>query len=262
MTKAKKHLGQHFLTSKQAIVDIIDAANVGAEDTVLEIGPGEGVLTDALLHTGAQVVAVETDIDMIDVLKERFHAQLSEGQLTLIHGDVLEEMHTIADAVSGIPYKMVANIPYYITGEILRRFLGEGMQPISMTLLVQKEVAERIARDTKESILSLSVKVYGTPRYVATVPARYFSPPPKVDSAILHIGHISRHHLAGVDEARFFKVVKAGFSSKRKQLVNNLSAYGGKEHVLHVLNSLGLSANVRAEDVSLSEWVSLSQTLK
>ena len=256
--KAKKHLGQHFLTSKAVLRTMLDAAAVTAEDTVLEIGPGKGVLTMALLETGARVVAIETDMDLLAVLEDTFAAEVASGQLALVHEDV---RNVATQAHVHGAYKIVANIPYYITGEIIRRFLTSEHQPESMTLLVQKEVAERIARSAKETVLSLSVKAYGHPRYVKTVPARYFSPPPKVDSAVVHIGDISKRFFSEVREERFFKVVKAGFTSKRKMLVNNLAVCGGKARVAEVLTQLGLPENIRAEDVSLDEWQKIAITL-
>lgn len=254
--RAKKHLGQHFLTSKAVLRDMIAAANVGKSDTVLEIGPGKGVLTNALLKTGATVIAIETDQDMIDVLNEKFVDAITKKQLILIKGDVLDTPLSIETE-----YKLIANIPYYITGEIIRRFLSSENHPISMTLLVQKEVGERIARSTKETILSLSVKVYGGVRYVTTVPSRYFSPAPKVDSAVVHISDISKKSFEFITEEHFFKVVKAGFASKRKQLVNNLSAFGSKEKIVKTLSELGLHKNVRAEDVGLTDWIKLTKVL-
>lgn len=262
--KAKKHLGQHFLTSKAALRDILKAANLKKSDIALEIGPGKGVLTRALLDTGAKVVAIETDVDMVAVLSENFASEISSGQLILVESDILKIPLTTASFRNwGVSeYKVVANIPYYITGELVRRFLTAQLPPESMTLLVQKEVAERIAKSKKETVLSLSVKAYGHPRYVSTVSARYFSPPPKVDSAILHIDTISSDFFSDVKEERFFKVVKSGFSSKRKKLVNNLSSFGSKEEIKKVLSGLGLNESVRAEDVHLEEWRKLALELK
>ncbi len=158
--RAKKALGQHFLTSKKIVSEIASVAELTRDDTVLEVGPGKGVLTRALLETGAHVVAVEKDRDLVETLSHPFASEIDSKQLTIVQGDVL----TFEPAAYGLKehaYKLVANIPYYITGEIMRRFLSGGSQPERMVLLVQKEVAERVvARDTKESILSMSVKLY------------------------------------------------------------------------------------------------------
>src|SRR3989344_4765121 len=159
--RTKKSLGQHFLKDTAVIDDIILAGNIEREDIILEIGPGEGVLTRALLLTGAHVISVEKDDRLIPELQKKFGKEIATKQLELIHADILDlELPHIAKT----RYKVVANIPYYITGQILRRFLESDREPQSMTLLVQKEVAERIiARDGKESLLSLSVKIYGEP---------------------------------------------------------------------------------------------------
>lgn len=257
--KAKKHLGQHFLNSKTVLKRMVGVASVQASDTILEIGPGKGVLTHALLETGAHVIVVETDLEMIPFLETQFAEQLKTSQLKIIHADILDV--EVSDYISS-SYKLVANIPYYITGEIIRRFLTAKQQPTSMTLLVQKEVAARIARDPKGSILSMSVKAYGVPQYIETVPARYFSPPPKVDSAILHISNISKRFFENILEDRFFKVVKLGFSNKRKKLINNLASFGSKDSLSGTLKSLGLHENIRAEELTLEDWRSLATELK
>ena len=163
---AKKHLGQNFLKSKKAIYAMIDAASVSSEDLVVEIGPGKGAITGPLLERASKVVAFEKDKDLIPLL-ENMYAQT--GKLSLYEQDVLEFDSGLL-RLHAKSYKVVANIPYYITGAIFRHFLESSFQPTSMTLLVQKEVAERIVcRDGKESILSLSIKAYGNPRYVLKV---------------------------------------------------------------------------------------------
>ncbi len=257
--KAKKHLGQHFLTSKKTLHTMLRAGAIEKNDRVLEIGPGKGVLTRALLEAGSIVYAVETDADMVSILKESFQDELSSGRLHIVEGDVLS---IDLSEVYSAPYKIIANIPYYITGGIIRFFLETKFQPTSMTLLVQKEVAARIARDRKESLLSISVKAYGAPRYVETVPARYFNPKPKVDSAILHIDSISKKlfSLNSLSEERFFLLVKSGFANKRKTLVNNLVSFASKEVLQKALLSLGHSASARAEELSVDEWFSLAKT--
>ncbi len=256
---AKKSLGQHFLTSKAAIERIVLAGELTGRDVVVEIGPGKGVLTEALLTSGTRVVAVEKDKELIGHLQERFAEKIQDRQLMLLSGDVL----SFDPKSQGLPeheYKVVANIPYYITGEILRRFLSEVMQPSRMILLVQKEVAERIvAKDGKESILSLSVKLYGTPRIVMRVPKKYFSPAPNVDSAVLAIERINRSNLTKKEEARFFELVHAGFSQKRKQVVPLLSKLLPKRKILDVLATFGLPETVRAERLPLAAWRALGK---
>jgi 16S rRNA (adenine1518-N6/adenine1519-N6)-dimethyltransferase len=263
MVYAKKSLGQHFLTSEKALKQIVAAGSLSAKDTVLEIGPGRGALTAPLLATGARVLAIEKDADMVTILTERFSDEISSGRLVLITGDVRALDSDTLDALcAGGQYKVIANIPYYITGEIIRQFLTVEPQPISMTLLVQREVAERIARDMKESILSLSVKVYGTPQYIDTVPAGAFSPPPSVDSAILHISSIQKKAFQELDELDFFTAVKTGFAARRKQLKGNLRTLYTQTSINSALQSCGLTDTIRGEDVSCEQWIRIAQTLK
>ena len=260
MFNSKKSLGQHFLNSPQIIADIVNAGKVTKEDLVLEIGPGEGVLTSELLATGAEVISVEKDDRLIPVLQQKFIAEIAKKQLTLVHADILDlELPHIAQK----PYKIVANIPYYITGQIIRMFLESDKEPQSMTLLIQKEVAERIiAKDGKESLLSLSVKAFGTPNLVRVVGRGAFSPQPNVDSAVLTIEDISKKRLEGVDEKFFFQILHAGFAHKRKQLLPNLSSLYKKENLLKVFEKLGIETKTRAEDLPLQTWVTLCSTIK
>ncbi len=253
--KTKKSLGQHFLNSPQIIADIVTAGKVSADDVVLEIGPGEGVLTEQLLSTGAHIICVEKDDRLIPELQKKFVREISLKKLDLIHADVLDFQ---LPHIAGKPYKIVANIPYYITGQIIRMFLESDTQPTSMTLLVQKEVAERIvARDGKESLLSLSVKAFGEPKIVRTVGKGAFSPPPKVDSAVLNIENISKERLGGIDEKFFFEILHAGFAHKRKQLLPNLSSLYKKEKLVKAFEKIDLGLKSRAEDVSLATWLHL-----
>jgi 16S rRNA (adenine1518-N6/adenine1519-N6)-dimethyltransferase len=269
-TRAKKHLGQHFLTSEKALRQMVVAGEVVAGDTVLEIGPGKGALTRHLLDAGARVVAVEMDTDMVAILEEEFKAQIVDGTLLLVRGDILDTaIHAalfVTNNLQSTPYKLIANIPYYITGEIMRTFLqtNESLtQPTSMTLLVQKEVAERVARSAKESVLSLSVKAYGTPKYISTVPAGSFSPPPKVDSAVLHIADISKQKFTehGVREKDFFKIVKTGLGSKRKMLKGLLTKIQPSTAVESAFSELGIDEKVRGEDLPLEKWLRLTKLL-
>ena len=268
--QAKKSLGQHFLHSPQIIADIVKAGKVTRNKTVLEIGPGKGVLTSALLSTGAKVIAVEKDDRLIPELKEKFEKEIKSGKLILVHGDILALPMSRLNLDILDDYKIIANIPYYITGQILRKFLETNNQPESMTLLIQKEVAERIVarparrggRDGKESLLSLSVKIFGTPKYIRTVGRGAFSPQPNVDSAVLNIENISRKKLSGVDEKMFFKIIHAGFAHKRKQVLPNLSSLYKKEILIEVFEKCGVDLKTRAEDLSLETWIKLCKTTK
>jgi 16S rRNA (adenine1518-N6/adenine1519-N6)-dimethyltransferase len=258
---SKKSLGQHFLNAKGVVNDIIKIAGIKNGEAVLEIGPGKGVLTEALLLAGAMVVSVEKDERMIAPLKEKFTEEIKSGQFTLINADILK-FDLKKYKLNVTSYKLVANIPYYITGEILRKFIGGEIKPSRAVLLVQKEVAERIAaRDNKESILSVSVKAYGAPKYVKKVPARYFSPPPKVDSAILLIDNIGPASADKRKEALFFEIVKTGFGHKRKMLFGNLKVRFGANPLREAFNTCGLDEKTRAENITLEDWHCLSREL-
>jgi 16S rRNA (adenine1518-N6/adenine1519-N6)-dimethyltransferase len=260
--KAKKSLGQHFLKSDKALKSIINAAEVSAEDIILEIGPGHGDLTQRLLILAGKVVAVEKDDELYELLKDKFAKEIETGRLDLVHGDILDFDPSLLKFYHDFTYKLVANIPYNITGAILRKFLSADFQPESMVLLVQKEVAERIAREKKESILSISIKAYGKPRYVETVKAGSFAPAPKVDSAIISIENTSKEFFKDFSEEEFFKMLNAGFKSKRKKLSSNLSGIYPKENVLNTFKRLGLSENIRAEEVSIDVWSKLAKLTK
>lgn len=254
---AKKGLGQHFLMHRQTSERIVEAGGVTPSDTVLEIGPGTGVLTRELLLRARRVVAVETDAELIPTLEETFADAIREGKLELIHQDI-----RVFDPVTIVgDYKLVANIPYYITGEIVRQFLTATHKPLSMTVLVQKEVAERVARSKKESLLSLAVKVYGTPRYAFTVPRGAFVPAPSVDSAVLVIDDIQNPFAAPEEERWFFSILRAGFAHKRKRLQKNLEEVASREGVSRVFTEAGMDVNVRPETVPLPVWKMLAHKL-
>lgn len=248
--KAKKSLGQNFLKSSLAIKKIVEAGEITSKDIILEIGPGKGILTEKLLEKAKTVIAVEKDDGLFSLLQEKFAEQIKLGSLVLVHDDIL-------NFSAPLGYKIIANIPYNITGAILKKFLTEKTQPERMILMVQHEVAKRIlARDKKESILSISVKAYGKPELVMKVPARYFSPAPKVDSAVIAIKNISRRFFKEnkIDEEKFWGVVRAGFAHKRKKLSSNLKKVNFMKKEL--LADLG---SKRAEDLSLLDWITLSK---
>ena len=252
--RAKKSLGQNFLMHRATAERIVQGAKLPPHARVLEIGPGRGLLTRALLDAGHLVTAVEADAELIPFLKEQFE---EEERLTLVHEDIRSfKLETLKN-----PYFVVANIPYYITGEIIRHILTTPNKPASVTLLVQKEVAERIARSRKESILSLSVKVFGTPKVCFTVPRGAFVPAPKVDSAVLHISDIRAPFKKGAQEQGFFEIVHAGFAHKRKQLAKNLEAVSTPEKIRAAFAKLQIPPQSRAEDVPLTSWLALTQNL-
>ncbi|HCC05817.1 TPA: ribosomal RNA small subunit methyltransferase A [Candidatus Nomurabacteria bacterium] len=262
----KKSLGQNFLTSIPARIVIVNAGELTKGDVVLEIGPGRGFLTRGLLDSGAKVVALEKDRDLIPVLSEIFAPEIKSGQLVVIEGDaLLFEPSTFYPPLS--TYKLIANIPYYITGAILSRYLSHKNSPSKMVVLVQKEVAERVvARDKKESILSLSVKVYGGPKLVYRVNKGSFNPIPSVDSAVLQINNISRKNFKNqYHEEMFFKTLHAGFAHKRKFLISNLlevfKESKNREEFQKLFEELKISEKIRAEDLPLDIWLQISNFL-
>lgn len=280
--RAKKSLGQNFLTSQSAKRLIVETADIKSRDIILEIGPGKGALTELILEKvlldGGKFIAVEKDDSLFTFLSEKFNDQINKGVFTLIHGDILDThvQENIFSLLGNKTYKIIANIPYYITGEIIRTFLTSSKQPSDMVLLVQKEVAERITarsrgKDIGESILSLSVKAYGNVTYIDTVKAKYFSPQPKVDSAIIFISNISRKFFENnsaernsvqEQEDKFFAIVKAGFAHKRKKLVGNLVEKGHmKEKIVAALISQKISIDVRAEELKITDWKNLIESI-
>lgn len=268
-TKKPPRLGQHFLTSRDIARQVAEAAGVACGDTVLEVGPGRGILTQQLLTLGAHVAAVEKDPTLVKFLQDHFMNEIQDVRFKIYEGDIRDQniLESLFLNLESGHYKVAANIPYYITGELIRLFLTAQHQPTTIALLVQKEVARRITDVQKESLLSLSVKVYGTPRYVRTVRAGSFSPPPKVDSAILAIEHISRSNFSSPrHEERFFELLHIGFGQKRKTLLGNLAKIQGlrfkiqdKDRLLDVFAQLGLNPKVRAEDVPLATWLQLTR---
>ncbi len=256
--KYKKYLGQNFLTSPSALAKIISASGITPKDMVLEIGPGRGFLTEGLLETTARVIAVEKDADLISFLREKFKEECYKKMLHVVHEDALSfsrETHGLKEG----SFVLVANIPYYITGALLRRFIGKAPRPKRAVLMLQKEVAERIvARNKKESILSIAIKIYGTPRIVARVPRGSFTPKPNVDSAILVIENIKTPFQNKNTEEKFFTIIKLGFSHKRKKLSGNLRSLWGNKTETYLEKS-GIPPNERAEDVSIAQWLTLSK---
>ena len=247
-----KSLGQHWLRDPDVLADIADSAGLNPNDTVLEIGPGLGTLTSRLLARAKNVVAVEFD----EALARKLPAQFPGKNLEVIHQDILS-----FDA-SNLPfgYKLVANVPYYITSKIVQKFSEAPNPPSVMVLLVQKEVAERLAaRPGDYSILAVSAQVYYDVKLGAVVPAELFTPPPKVDSQVVIMHRLENSRVDETNRAAFFRLVKAGFSAKRKKLRSSLA--GGlnieKKDVEQLLTEANISSDSRAEDLSIDQWLTL-----
>ena len=252
MTAPNKSLGQHWLTDRDVLGSIADWAEIKPEDTVLEIGPGLGTLTSELLRRAKKVIAVEFDPELARKLPGQFPGK----NLEVVHQDILS--YDLSQLPAG--YKVVANVPYYITSKIVQMLMTSTNKPSTTVLLVQKEVAERIAaRSGDMSILAISAQVYAEAYLGDVVPAALFTPPPKVDSQIVILQTLPNPHIAPEEEKAFFRVVKAGFSAKRKKLRSSLSGGLGisKQEVEEMLTKADISPDARAEDLSISDWKKL-----
>ena len=265
--RARKGLGQHFLIDEEALKLVTSAAEVTPTDVVIEVGPGLGVLTRELARQAGWLVAIELDSKLATVLKKTL---ASFSNVTVVNEDVLkiepaallQEQKTRfpTAAVGPVSYKLVANLPYYITSLVLRRFLEASLKPQIMVVMVQKEVAEAIvAKPGRMSVLSISVQFYGRPEIISYVPARCFYPAPEVDSAILRVAVYPKSVVDVSDESSFFRLVRAGFAASRKQIGNSLSQglKLPKAEVLSLLEEAGIKSQRRAETLTLEEWAKL-----
>jgi len=258
--RADKSLGQNFLQDTSALENIALAAEIEEDDCVLEIGPGLGSLTRYLAISAKEVTAIELDPDMLPPLK----AVLKPHQnVRVVHGDILKT--AISEIILKPEYLVVANIPYYITSAVIRHLLESNPKPRRMVLTIQKEVAERICAKAGDlSLLALSVQVYGKPSIAAVIPAAAFHPAPKVDSAILRIDIYDQPMIPIELLETFFKLIKAGFSQKRKTLRNSLSSglHIATTESEALLTSTGINFMRRAETLSIDEWNGLCKILK
>jgi len=281
--KPRKHLGQNFLINKDILSEIIKAADLNKNDTVLEIGPGLGILTKELAKKVKKVIAIEKDEKLVKILKKEL-SHLKDVEI--VEGDILK--FNIQYLVSNKYYKVVANLPYYITSPVIRKFLEEGNPPPStkvstfvktsadrsggrpklMVLMVQKEVAERIcAKPPDMSLLSVAVQFYSQAKIVKIVKKESFWPSPKVDSAIIKLttNNLPRwqagRQLTTINTNLFFKIVKAGFSQPRKQLKNNLKKIFGKD-TEKILKQSKIETTRRAETLSIDEWLKICLNYK
>jgi len=251
-----KRLGQNFLVDQSALLKIMEIAAISPEDAVLEVGPGLGGLTSLLAAEARRVVAVELDGRLIPILKQVLSPF---SNIQLVQGDILAlNPLALIDAPS---YKVVANIPYYITSALMRHLLEGDRRPTCLVLTVQREVAERICASPGElSLLALSVQVYGQPQVRAHIPAGAFYPPPKVDSAVIRVDILPEPVIPTPLLSPFFRLAKAGFSQKRKTLGNALAASLAwpKNKAEGLLLAAGIDPRRRAETLSLVEWGGLT----
>jgi 16S rRNA (adenine1518-N6/adenine1519-N6)-dimethyltransferase len=257
--KVRKGLGQHFLVDGEVLSLIVATADLKSDDIVVEVGPGLGILTRELAQKAGGVVAIELDDNLAALLKKTLAAYQN---VTIINGDVLKIEPK--EIIKGQDYKVVANLPYYITSPVLRHFLEASAKPRTMVVMVQKEVAEAIAAKPGDmSLLSVSVQFYGEPKIITIVPPDSFYPAPEVSSAIVRIGVYSKPKV-DVDEKGFFDTVRAGFAAPRKQLANSLAKGLGREkaEVLPFLQKASIDPSRRAETLSIEEWASLFRTFK
>lgn len=248
----KKSLGQHWLKDPEILADIAEAAELTGDDVVLEIGPGLGTLTSRLLARANSVTAVEFDADLARKLPGQFPGK----KLTVVNQDILQfDLNQLPKK-----YKVVANVPYYITSKIVEKLMTAENKPSIAVLLVQKEVAERIATESGNmSILSVSVQIFAEAELDIEVPRQFFTPPPKVDSQVVVLRTRNNPLITPEDQRDFFRIVKAGFSAKRKKLRSSLSGGLGidKSVAEELLKNAGILPDARAEDLAIEDWKKL-----
>ena len=257
--RPEKRLGQNFLVSERLAERIAKAAGISGKDTVLEVGPGTGKLTLKLAEKAKKVIAIEKDPRMVELLEESFK---NNKKVEILEKDILK---IDPSCLKLKRYKLIGNIPFYLTSPLIRKFLEEKNSPEQMTLVVQKEVAQRIcSKPPKMSLLAVSVQAYSEAYILFYIPRSSFWPKPKVDAAVLKIIPRKKKIISGTFREPFFKVVKAGFSQPRKQLLNNFSKMLklSKEKTLEWLLENNVDPERRAETLEVEEWIELTKTFK
>ncbi|HEX3096055.1 MAG TPA: 16S rRNA (adenine(1518)-N(6)/adenine(1519)-N(6))-dimethyltransferase RsmA [Patescibacteria group bacterium] len=260
-----KTYGQNFLMDETILEDMIDEAGVKPGDQVLEVGPGIGNLTERLLQHGAEVLSIEKDPQFLNVLKSlsKEHNKKGEKHFNYEVADILG--FNFSQRLEKIPYKVIANIPYYITGKIVQLFMQAVHKPESLTLLMQKEVAYNIsAKPGDLNLLAISVQLYANPKVICVVPSHKFYPAPKVDSAVIKIEIPKKAKYKIADEAKLFRVLRACFSGKRKQLHNTLqnNLMLDKDLVADTLLKLKIDSAIRPQQLTIEQWLALTDELK
>ncbi|MEK7583111.1 MAG: 16S rRNA (adenine(1518)-N(6)/adenine(1519)-N(6))-dimethyltransferase RsmA [Patescibacteria group bacterium] len=247
VTKPKKSLGQHFLADANILESIAQAAEIQPGETVIEVGPGTGTLTDTLLAAGAHVIAIEKDAVLAAELKEKYK---NNKNIEIIHDDILTWNIENSMKIENLKFKIVGNIPYYLTSHLIRTVLQEWPQPKLIVFMVQKEVAKRAtAKPPEMNMLAVLIQFYTTPTIIKIVKAGSFHPRPRVDSAIIRL--VPRHEAWNRKHEAFFKIAGDGFKHPRKKLSSNLSR--------ELLEAAGIDPNRRAETLTLDEWKTLAK---
>jgi len=249
-----KRFGQNFLTDKKAIDRMVEAGQISPSDIILEVGPGTGILTVELAKRAGRVIAVEKDKRMCGILEKTLQGF---DNVAIVNEDIRK-----TPEIRQRKYKVMANLPFYLSAPLIRKFLESRNRPEQMILIVQKEVAQRISSKVPDmNLLAVSVQFYATPKIISSIPKKSFWPQPEVDAAIIKI--TPKKILPDISPEKFFSVVKAGFSQPRKQLLNNLSRKLGrkKEKVKAWLEKNGIQPKQRAETLAVEDWVSLAKTL-
>ncbi len=259
--KHKKKYGQNFLNEQTNVLEkIMEVSGVTENDEILEIGPGEGALTELLLKKAKKVNCVEIDTDLEKILRKKFD---KNPKFNLNMGDILE---TELEKIINENTKVVANIPYYITSPIINKLIEHRDKINEVYLMVQKEVGERVCASSgkERSVLTLAIEYFGEASYLFTIPKEFFTPIPKIDSGFISIKfYKDKRYENQINEALFFKYVKAAFSNKRKNIVNNLSTLGiGKDRIQNVLENVGISFNERAENLTIEQFIELAKLLE
>jgi 16S rRNA (adenine1518-N6/adenine1519-N6)-dimethyltransferase len=257
--RAKKALGQHFLVDSSYLSTISAKAELSRQDTVIEVGPGLGMLTETLLQEAGRVIAVEVDAALTNTLAQSL---LDSPNLTLVNADILETSPEQLLDTGVTSYKLVANLPYNIASPVIRRFLEAKVKPSLIVVMVQREVAKNMmAKAPNMNLLAIGVQLYGKPKIVRKVPPDAFYPRPKVDSAIVRIDVYDKPSADVGDVETFFKIARAGFGNKRKQLRNSL-AHGldiSPKKVEDLLHKAGIDYQRRAQTFTLDEWAEISR---
>ncbi len=261
--RPKKSLGQSFLTQRGVIQRVVAAADISPDEVVIEVGPGLGILTEALASTGAKVVAVELDSRLIPYLRSKF---ASSARVEIVHGDILQipPMALLLKVGESEDYKVVANIPYYITSAVLRHFLENLPRPKLMVLMVQKEVALRIvAQPPHMNLLALSVQLYAKPEILEEVSPSAFYPTPKVASAVVRVTTFAQSPYGVTNYAFLFRLARTCFQQARKQVAGTLARKLGidRSKVESIMLSLGLAPNSRPQELSVDQWVRLTEAM-